>query len=381
MKESATLILAWSEPRPPGAPNGETTLLGLSLASRMVLSATRAKFNRITHLGDRSISDLPPGRIVVLADWIVATPEWLRRVRETPVDRDRLYRIGTGCLVETLEPARLTPALIRQSDLSAVMAEWAAALPSSEAVLDVPPPLEARTSEQLAEAETRLLEGLRKKEDGVLTRLISRRVSLAVTRRLAGTGVTPNVMTLFCLALGLGAAWSFSSPTFWRQIVGGLLFLLHSILDGCDGELARLKFQESRLGGVLDFWGDNIVHVAVFSAFAVAWRDAIDESWPLALGAMAVAGTLLCAGFVYVYAMRPREGGGPILTTLSPARRSRLTTVLDALARRDFIYLVMVLALFGKAYWMLAPTAVGTLAFFLALVVMAAMATRQREPA
>ena len=28
-------------------------------------------------------------------------------------------------------------------------------------------------------------------------------------------------------------------------------------LDGCDGELARLKFKESRWGGLLDFWGDN----------------------------------------------------------------------------------------------------------------------------
>src|SRR2546426_3192414 len=38
--------------------------------------------------------------------------------------------------------------------------------------------------------------------------------------------------------------------------------LAHSILDGCDGELARLKFQHSRWGAVLDFWCDNVVHVA-----------------------------------------------------------------------------------------------------------------------
>ena len=39
----------------------------------------------------------------------------------------------------------------------------------------------------------------------------------------------------------------------------------HSILDGCDGELARLKFQESRWGGILDFWGDNVVHSVIFA--------------------------------------------------------------------------------------------------------------------
>ena len=52
---------------------------------------------------------------------------------------------------------------------------------------------------------------------------------------------------------------------------GSLLFLTHSILDGCDGELARLKFQESPAGARLDFWGDNLVHVAVFGCMAVGW--------------------------------------------------------------------------------------------------------------
>jgi len=43
-----------------------------------------------------------------------------------------------------------------------------------------------------------------------------------------------------------------------------------------------------------------------------------------------------------------------------------LTEILDAVARRDFIYLVMVLSLFGKGYWFLAAAAVGTPGFFLA---------------
>ena len=346
-------------------------LLGLPLWQRVVLSSSRAGFDRLHLLGSPPVPEIRPGRIVLLSERIVATPEWLRRVREAPAEHDRLYRLPWGGLVETLDLAPINRALAGRSTAASVLSEWAEAFPPNAAALDVPPPLEATTSEQLADAETRLLEGLRKKEDGILTRLISRRISLAVTRRLAGTRVTPNMMTLVCLTLGLAAAWSFASPSVPRQVLGGLLFLLHSILDGCDGELARLKFQESRAGGVLDFFGDNAVHVAVFSALAVAWSRAAGAAWPLILGAFAVVGTILCAAFIYLYAMRPRAGGGPILTTVSPSRRSRLAQVLDALARRDFIYLVMVLALFGKAYWILAPTAVGTPAFFLALLVMA----------
>ncbi len=368
MTKAATLVLAPSEGAAPGSPKGDTILLGLPLARRTALAAARAGFDRVYVLGAETVSELPPGRIVLLPDRVAASTEWLRSLREAPAEPGRLYRFGAGALVETLEPVPLS----RQSSLSSVVSQWAAAFPASSSAAAVSPPLEVTTPAELAEAETRLLKGLVKKQDGILTRLISRKISLAATRVLARTPVTPNAMTLFCAALGLLGAWSFASPAPPRQLAGGVLFLLHSILDGCDGELARLKFQESRLGGMLDFWCDNIVHVAVFSAFAIAWRTASGQDWPLLLGVFAVASTILSAGFIYAYAMRPRKGGGPLLTTVSPSRRTRLVAVLDALTRRDFIYFVMVAALFGKAYWFLLPVAIGTPVFFSALLVMAA---------
>ncbi len=391
MTPASTLVLAGSGTAAPESPSAETVLLGLPLVRRTALAAARAGFDRVYVLDgpggiasrvlegtsarafprDAAESSLPPGRIVLLPDRVVASPRWLRSLREAPAEPGRLYRLGAGAIVETNEPGALARTLARESVLASVMSGWAEVLSASTSDAPVSAPLEVKTDADLTEAESQLLSGLVKKEDGLLTRLISRKISLAATRRLAQTRITPNAMTIVCLALGLAAAACFASPAQPWQIAGGILFLLHSILDGCDGELARLKFQESRLGGVLDFWADNIVHVAVFSAFAVAWSTAIDEPWPLFLGAMAVTGTLLCAGFIYMYAMRPRSSGGPVLTTVSPTKQSRLAEVLDALARRDFIYFVMVLALFGKAYWFLAPASVGTLGFFVALVVMA----------
>jgi 1L-myo-inositol 1-phosphate cytidylyltransferase / CDP-L-myo-inositol myo-inositolphosphotransferase len=388
---AATLVLAGSGTAPAGSPSAETVLLGLPLVRRTALAASRAGFDRVYVLAgearpvspvldgtgarffprDAAESALPPGRIVLLPDRVVASPQWLRSLRHAPAEPGRLHRLGAGAIVQTPDPAPLARALARQSRLSSVMSEWAAVLPSGPSAAAVALPFEVTTTSELSAAETLLLKGLVKQEDGILTRLISRKISLAVTRRLARTRISPNAMTFVSVSLGLAAAWLFASPARPRQIAGGLLFLLHSILDGCDGELARLKFQESRLGGILDFWGDNVVHVGVFSAFAVAWSRANGQSWPLALGALAVCGTALCAAFIYTYAMRPRPGGGPLLTTVSPAHRSRLAQVLDALARRDFIYFVMILALFGKAYWFLAPVSVGTPGFFVALLVMA----------
>ena len=92
----------------------------------------------------------------------------------------------------------------------------------------------------------------------------SGRSRLQISRRLAGTAITPNQMSLISIAVGICGGPFFLSSRPLMQTIGALLFLAHSILDGCDGELARLKFQQSRWGGVLDFWGDNVVHTVIF---------------------------------------------------------------------------------------------------------------------
>jgi 1L-myo-inositol 1-phosphate cytidylyltransferase / CDP-L-myo-inositol myo-inositolphosphotransferase len=375
----ATLLLAKSIAASEDEVSGATEVLGLPLARRAALAASRAGFDGVSIVGDpdAAAGSAPAGRIILISDRSVVTAKILRELREAPLAPGRLHRLGDGAIVDSSDPAPLLRAAADGPDLASVVAAWGRLLSPGEAV-PAAPPFEPASRAQIPEAESILLRDLVKAADGPMTRLVSRKISLAVTRRFAWTRLRPNAMTVLCVALGFAAAGCFVSPEPARQAIGGLLFLLHSILDGCDGELARLKFQESRLGGVLDFWGDNLVHVAVFSAFGIAWADAIHEVWPLALGALSVGATLLSAGFIYVYAMRPRSDAGPLLTTVSPSRRSRLTKVLDGTGNRDFIYLVALLGLFGKAYWFLAAASIGTPAFLLGLVV---MARNGREPA
>lgn len=219
-------------------------------------------------------------------------------------------------------------------------------------------------------AETMLLSGLVKATEGWVALHINRKISLAVTRQLMHTNITPNHMTWVSMMFGLAGAACFLSPSYNMQLWGALFFLLHSILDGCDGELARLKFMESRRGGIFDFWADNIVHVAVFTAMGVGWAAHSPESlWPWLCAALAVGGTAISATLVYFHTMHAKKEEGPLYTSVSAADdKSAVVRIADTLSRRDFIYLVLLLALFGQTHWFLIMAAIGAPVYALLLV-------------
>ena len=74
--------------------------------------------------------------------------------------------------------------------------------------------------------------------------------------------------------------------------------------------------------------------------------------------------------------MRPKTGSGPLYTSVAAEPGKRFAQTLDALSRRDFIYLVIALALFGRADWFLLLTAFGAPIFFFLLVFLAARERR-----
>jgi len=208
-------------------------------------------------------------------------------------------------------------------------------------------------------AETWLLRSLIKQREGFMSRHFERKISLAITRRLAVTRVTPDMMTIVSVGIGLLGAPFFLSESPIYQLVGALLFLTHSILDGCDGELARLKFMESPHGAILDFWGDNVVHVGVFACMAVGLSFAQDATWPLALGAITVIATLGAAAC---------QSRAIMLDTTVGGDAAWIARFAEAFSHRDFIYLVIVMSAVGKAHWFVIAASIGTPIFFVLLL-------------
>lgn len=347
-------------------------LLGLSLLRRMIRAARRSGFDDIVVLaGADDIDRLRP--LVVDEAAVAIVPAVANPQKSTVTARVPADIVGERRWLEQLAIETVTNGT-RRTDGTDIFLFGAGATPeqiaSADTALGEPivfetPPLRMAGEGDRKPAEDRLLKGLIKDSDGLMSRYFARPISIGLSRRLAPYGVTPNQMTIVSGMIGLAAAPFFLSAAPAIQVIGGLLFVAHSVLDGCDGELARLTFRESRLGGLLDFFSDNLVHVAIFACMAVGWSLAEGASWPLILGASAVLGTAGSAGAVYWLTLRKKTAAGPVYTSVSVEPSGRLTKVLDALSRRDFVYLVLVLSVFGKANWFLALTAVGAPVFLL----------------
>ncbi len=134
-------------------------------------------------------------------------------------------------------------------------------LPSWEsyfAAAEMPEPARAGIWEYIANGdqidgiERRFLRGTGKSQDGFVSRWLNRPISRAVTRLLLRFPATPNAWTWLIFPIPLVAALVLARGTYWSFLWGLLLFQIFSILDGCDGEIARAKFMESEGGRRLD---------------------------------------------------------------------------------------------------------------------------------
>lgn len=120
-----------------------------------------------------------------------------------------------------------------------------------------------------------LLRSLVPPKDGFISRTVNRKFSLRITRQLAATKITPNQMTVISFLVAAASAASFA---FLNPLIGGLLAQLSSILDGVDGEIARLKFLQSSYGEMFDSILDRYADYLIVLGMAFAWYSSTQQT-------------------------------------------------------------------------------------------------------
>jgi uncharacterized protein (TIRG00374 family) len=216
-------------------------------------------------------------------------------------------------------------------------------------------------------AERKLDGWLVKPTDGIFARA-NRRISIPISRQIIPYPVTPNMVSLFTLAVSLAAGIFLALGGYWNMLTGAVLGWLSSVLDGCDGEVARLKLQESAFGCWLETMCDNLYYVFIFTGLTIGLVRSTGNRSYLLWGGFLLFGAL--ASFVTTGLQRQQLASGrpeQYLAVWHKKAESRSSNPFlylgrhtEFIIRRCFLpYVFLFFALFHIMKWLLLGATVG----------------------
>ncbi|MDA3863887.1 MAG: CDP-alcohol phosphatidyltransferase family protein [Deltaproteobacteria bacterium] len=206
-----------------------------------------------------------------------------------------------------------------------------------------------------------LFYSLRKPQDGIIARTLNRPLSLPVSRLLAPLPFTPNQLSILNGLLAVASVFflvwgnSLLGLSFYLSgFLGGLFMQLCSIYDGCDGEIARVKYQYTHFGDWLDTIVDDITNCIYFAGIAVWAYYYTGQQRFIYMGIAAFVGQWIANYVMYYYLIKiagtgnnqdyqvgfsDEEDGGV---------SGRVLNKVKYLTKRDFhLFMFFVLSLFG----------------------------------
>jgi len=158
------------------------------------------------------------------------------------------------------------------------------------------------TSQDLTKAKNYLLNNSSSKiNDGSISKYINRPISQWTTSKIIDYPLTPNQISIAVFFISVFSGLIISIEGYFFLLLGALLAQLSSILDGCDGEIARLKLLESKFGGwfdrVLDRYSDLFILMGLtFHTYFIHKTLTV-----FFIGFIVVGGKIISSYTAYVY--------------------------------------------------------------------------------
>jgi len=268
------------------------------------------------------------GADAVLVGLAVATPAWARAADAGRDDEGA----ARGCAER-----------VWLDGLAALIArEPVAAWPVAERWQSV------RRTSDVPRARREVLAGAVRVGDGLVARHLNRPISLRITERLVAWPVKPWQLSVASFAVTVLAGLSFAVG---HATTGGLLAQSASVLDGVDGEVARVRYQDSPFGGLYDALLDRIGEAVVIGGMTLyAWLGGAGAT-AVALGFAALAGNSLSMLVKEKYSAQFDQ-------PFAMERDGRWRWAL--LGRDGRLFLALFAGVTGQIEWVLAYLAVGT---------------------
>ncbi len=198
------------------------------------------------------------------------------------------------------------------------------------------------TATDIRNAEGVLLRSCKKSTDGLISRNFNRYVSTAISRYLCKTSLTPNQISVAVFGVGIASFFFLISRSYWMFLIGLLLFKFTSILDGCDGEIAKLKFQASKLGAWMDTVCDNLTNLLFIIAISILNFRTAPTGLSLTLGVIS-SSMYLFSAVIMMFIMGRAGMSGSLVNINEEFKKGGLRSFLAQLVKRDFFTVFFIL--------------------------------------
>ncbi len=137
--------------------------------------------------------------------------------------------------------------------------------------------------------------------DGKILKYINRPISKWITSKLVNYPLTPNQISTAVFLIAVVSALVISMEGYFFLLLGALLAQSSSILDGCDGEIARLKLLKSRFGEWFDRILDRYSDLFIFTGLTFHTYFIHNTLTVFFIGFIAVGGKIISSYTAFVY--------------------------------------------------------------------------------
>jgi phosphatidylglycerophosphate synthase len=213
------------------------------------------------------------------------------------------------------------------------------------------------------QAEDAVFAQLLRGDLGLVARYLNKPVSFRITRYLlCHLPFTPNQITVAAALVGLCGCALVATGHRWLMILGFFLAHAQSVLDGCDGELARVRFQQSKMGEWLDTFVDEALNIVLFACTGIGLYRATGSRLALWAG-LVFAAIHIYYDIVGLTELRRQGEGGELMhirwwlagginmKKRTGQKRWDPVVIVHGLGRRDFfVFAFLVYALVGMPF-------------------------------
>jgi len=228
-------------------------------------------------------------------------------------------------------------------------------------------------NESVKTAEEILFSNVGKTATGWISRNINSKFSLPTSSILVRTSLTPNMISVLINIIGL-----LSGPflAFGHPVLGALFMHLATILDRCDGEVARVKLMETKKGQWVDTISDQFTVFSFFVGLTIGYYRLTDSVVPIVLGVFNLSVFIFFLIWSFYY-LKNYTSSGSLVSYFTVDKYDseksslvrRFILFLRPMSRRNFYSLgFLVVSIIGGYPWMLGFLSFAMLLFLIHLI-------------